>query len=80
MLSGHEGPVRQVVTGPGRLIVSASDDKTLRVWSSSGTLIALLPIPGDGQLIAVHPDSGLIACGDDGGFTQIVTINRAPVR
>ncbi|HEY0812174.1 MAG TPA: AAA family ATPase [Pseudonocardia sp.] len=80
VLSGHEGPVRQVVTGPGRLIVSASDDKTLRVWSSSGTLIALLPIPGDGQLIAVHPDSGLIACGDDGGFTQIVTINRAPVR
>lgn len=76
LLTGHEGPVRQVATGPEQLVVSASDDKTLRVWSTSGSLVALLPIPGDGQLIAVHPDSELIACGDDGGFTQIVKINR----
>jgi len=74
-LTGHEGPVRQVACSPeAGLIVSASDDKSLRLWSVTGRPVAMLPITGNGQLLALHTPSGLIACGDDGGFTHLVTL------
>jgi WD40 repeat protein len=69
---GHDGPIRRVaVSAADELAVSAGDDKTLRIWTLTGDQQALLPIPGNGQALALHSTSKLIACGDDGGFVYL---------
>ena len=76
-LRGHAGPVRQVLSSPRNgLIMSAGDDRTLRIWTAAGDPVALLPIEGYGQLLATGPDGGLIACGDSGGFTYMARLRR----
>ena len=67
----HTGPVRRLALSEGRsLVVTASDDKTARVWDSrTGQALLILrpPIgPGDiGQLYgaAIHPTRALVAVG-----------------
>jgi WD40 repeat protein len=70
--SGHDGPSRRVaVSAADELAVSTGDDKTLRIWTLTGEQRALLPISGNGQMLALHSTSQLIACGDDGGFVYL---------
>ena len=58
------------------IIMSAGDDRTLRIWTAAGEPVALLPIEGHGQLLTTGPDGGLIACGDSGGFTYMARLRR----
>jgi WD40 repeat protein len=76
--AGHDGPVRRVaVSAANELAVSVSDDKTLRIWTFTGGQQALLPIAGNGQTLALHSTSKLIACGDDGGFVYLSRLRHS---
>ena len=75
---GHDGPIRRVaVSAADELVVSVSDDKTLRVWTLTGDQQALLPIAGNGQMLALQSTSRLIACGDDGGFVYLGRLRQS---
>ncbi len=72
----HTAPIRQIATDrENRFLVTASDDKTLRVWDMlTGALLKLIRPPiGDGhegQLfsVALSPDGKTIACGGWAGY------------
>jgi TIR domain/WD domain, G-beta repeat len=50
VLAGHAGPVRSTVfSTDGSRILTASDDKTARVWSADGKLLAVLGGPDGHQ-------------------------------
>lgn len=58
-LAGHDGDVNAVAFSPdGRLVVTASEDKTARIWNSlTGDLIASLAHPGTVSSARFSPDS-----------------------
>lgn len=65
----HSGPIRRVSVAPRRgLVVTASDDKTARIWSlADGALRHVLrPALGDGEIgrlygAAIHPTENRVA-------------------
>ncbi len=59
-LNGHANSVRSATYSPdGRRIVTASDDKTARVWDAdSGRLVAELKDHGDKVLSAMYSPNG----------------------
>ena len=71
----HTASIRGIsVDAANRYLVTASDDKTLRVWdAATGAPLAVLRPPigdgAEGQLyaVAISPDGATIACG---GFTD----------
>jgi WD40 repeat protein len=73
--SMHTAPIRDVgADAAGRIAVTGSDDKTLRVWSlTNGALLRSIRMPaGPGNIgkiyaVAVSPDGALVAAG---GWTQ----------
>jgi WD40 repeat protein len=77
----HTGPIKDVgVDAAGRIAVTGSWDKTLRIWSlSDGDLLRTIRIPagpeniGQIYVVAVHPDGDLVAAG---GWTQWTTSTR----
>ena len=66
MLRGHEGWVLSVaVTSDGRRAVSASDDRTLRVWDlETGEEQAAVALDGALWSVSVAPDGVTIVTGD----------------
>ena len=65
-LSGHDGPVNKLAFTPdGRTLVSASDDKTARVWNvASGELVRKFEGHRDRvYCVAISPDGSLAATG-----------------
>jgi len=75
-LGEHTAPIQRIaVDDAGRYLVTASDDKTARVWDlRDGRLLATLRIPiaggNEGELFAValSPDGNTVALG---GWTQV---------
>lgn len=89
----HTSMIRRVATDDaGRYVVTASDDKTARVWSSAdGRLLSTLRIPigsgGEGKLfaVAISPDGQTVALGGDtarsyDGLFSIFLFDRASGR
>lgn len=56
-LVGHTGPITALAMAPdGRLLASASDDRSLMLWSwPNGTRLASLPHPAEVTAVAVAP-------------------------
>jgi WD40 repeat protein len=88
----HTGQIRRIATDDaGRFLVTASDDKTARVWSlTDGHLLNTLRIPigsgNEGKLFAValSPDGQTVALGgwtgwDYDGSASIFLFDRASV-
>ncbi|BAY42117.1 WD-repeat protein (plasmid) [Nostoc sp. NIES-2111] len=74
-LEGHEGEVSSVSYAPhGQLLVSASGDKTIKVWGHNGQLIQTLSGHQDSVFsVMVSQDSQLLIAGS---FDNTVTIWR----
>jgi WD40 repeat protein len=80
----HAACVRRIdVDAAERFLVSASEDKTARVWDlRSGRLLTILrPPTGDGDegmlfAVALSPDGTTVAVG---GFTGAATIENQPI-
>lgn len=72
----HTANIHAVATdAAGQFLVTGSDDKTVRIWSSSdGTLLRAIRIPAgpgySGRIyaVAMSPDGATVAAG---GFTQV---------
>src|SRR5262245_35780464 len=67
-LKGHSGPVWAVAFSPdGSLLVTASDDQTLKIWDTTGGHErATLPgHTGGVKAVAFSPDGRLLASGSD---------------
>jgi WD40 repeat protein len=72
LLTGHEGPVTAVaIGGPAErpVVVTASEDRTVRVWDllSSTQVVDPMPVPGTVRAIACFDDAGpsAVLAGDD---------------
>jgi WD40 repeat protein len=88
----HSAPIRRIaVDGSGRWAVTASHDKTARIWNlDSGKLERVLRVPvGDGHegklyAVALSPDGALVALGgftgSAGGQISIYLFERASGR
>lgn len=78
----HTATIRHIgVDASNRFLVTASDDKTVRVWElPSGRLLRIIRVPigvgNEGKLFAVamSPDGSTIAAG---GWTSIDALNNS---
>ncbi|KAI9062736.1 WD40 repeat-like protein [Trametes sanguinea] len=62
-LSSHDEPVNSVVFACDRTLLSASDDKTCKVWNATNnSLMRTLRHDCAVNVVAVSPESSLVAC------------------
>lgn len=89
-LIGHQGSVLSVAISPdNRLIATASNDKTIRVWQRDGRLLKILKHQATVHRVAFSPDSRLIVSGSldgtvklwriDGTLVTTIQAHQAPV-
>lgn len=67
ILHGHTGVIRYCTVSPsGDLIASAAWDETVRIWSTSGSELAVLPVTGHIPRACVFTSDGamVVAVGD----------------
>lgn len=70
---GHSAPITGLAcSADGAFIVSASNDKTVKIWSTNGTLLRTLSTqPYQATAVALSPDGTKIAAGTYyGGFAN----------
>ncbi|MGP1382676.1 MAG: AAA-like domain-containing protein [Thainema sp.] len=89
--SGHTGEIQQVLYSPdGRLIVSASEDATVKLWRPDGRLLATLAthdqrvsaiqFSPNGQMLAASGGSGTIQLWQTTGeLLNTIKAHRTPV-
>jgi WD40 repeat protein len=79
-LTGQEDTIWSVaVTPDGTRAVSASSDRTLRVWDlDSGTCLAVVAMDGALRAVALAPDGETIVAGDAGGNVYCLRYVEAP--
>jgi tricorn protease-like protein len=81
-LGGHEHNVNSVTFSPdGKLIVSGSDDDTVRLWDIAGNPVGQ-PFQGhehDVTSVAFSPDGKLIVSGSDDNTVRLWDIEGNPV-
>ena len=75
----HTAPIKAVdVDAAGRLAVTGSDDKTVRVWDlAAGKELAALPSPGQVNVVAFSPDGKSLAGGSQDGSVRIWAVPAA---
>ncbi|HEV7486053.1 MAG TPA: caspase family protein [Thermoanaerobaculia bacterium] len=73
MQTGHTDVVKTIVYSPdGRLLASASYDKTVKIWSTeSGKELRTFTLAGSGGPLCMSGDGKLLATGDDSGSVSI---------
>ena len=79
-LSGHSHWVNAVaITPDGQRAVSASSDKTLKVWNlQTGELLASMTLDGSVWCVAVAGDGATIVAGDAAGSVYCFTLVNLP--
>jgi WD40 repeat protein len=55
--------------------VDRKGDRHVRVWRTAGEELGRLPT--NGECLAMHPQSGLVACGDDQGIVELWQLDSA---
>jgi WD40 repeat protein len=84
ILEGHSAAVNAFAISPdGRFIISASEDRTLRIWDPrKGVCLTCLQLPGAIRSLGLHPFKPEIVCGDEGGSLyrlEIVGLGSGPI-
>jgi WD40 repeat protein len=75
-LIGHQGSVLSVDISPNdRLIATASNDKTVKLWQRDGTLLHTLKHSATVHRVAFSPDSRLIVSGSLDGKIKLWSID-----
>ncbi|OKH34173.1 hypothetical protein NIES2101_39415 [Calothrix sp. HK-06] len=60
-LQGHtENITSMTFSQDGKYIVTASNDKTVKIWQNNGTLLQNLPHPNNVYSVAISPDNQLV--------------------
>ena len=75
-LLGHTHMVLGCAVSPdGAWIVSASEDRTLKVWyASSGDELLTIPLLSGASSVTLHPWKPLVVCGDSGGGIHLLDL------
>ncbi|ESA38777.1 wd-40 repeat-containing protein [Leptolyngbya sp. Heron Island J] len=79
-LQGHQDRVWQVTFSPdGRQLASTSLDNTIKLWTSSGTLVASLDGHDAGTWgIDFSPDGGMLASSSDDSTVRLWRLDKIP--
>jgi WD40 repeat protein len=81
-LTGHDRGVTAIaLSADGAVLLSASDDGTVRSWTEDGLVLRTLDLPSQGALsLAVSADGRTAVCGGTDGRLHVVDVASGAVR